>query len=42
MHQAVILNLLICDEAARTFQLERHVCELQLVLDTFAEIQVVC
>jgi hypothetical protein len=38
--QAVILNLVFCDETARAFRLEGHVCELQLVLDAFAAIQV--
>ena len=38
--QAVILNLRLCDETARAFRLEGHVCELQLVLDAFAIIEV--
>jgi hypothetical protein len=40
--QAVILNLVFCDETARAFRLEGHVCELQLVLNSLAELQVAC
>ena len=36
--QGVVINVCLCGEAAKLMGIENHVCEVQIVLDTFADL----
>ena len=43
LSQALVINLCLCDEAAREAGIENHVCEVQIILSAFSELlEVVC
>ena len=43
LSQGLLINLCLCDEAAREAGIENHVSEVQIILSAFSELlQVVC